>query len=342
MAQNGSASFRIELRFIQRLTWTGDDYALRYEVIIEKEELLNQTGRGRYSRYFQGFTEDIFIEVSLPPGNYRFQVIPYDFFNSPVPGAQWVNFEVLSGGDKLAEGDHEVILINPGNETSRTEMIISIPGQPDIDVDNRQELPRDEIPEPQIQGQTAAQPETEPEIITITVTEAFNRFDIYLGAAYIPLLPLYNDNKFFFGENISYISAGLRAGVVSARRSFVSPGLELSVSWRIYESLQAITVDFYYISQMRIFNSSRSEASSGASNSVCAFNFRLGAGVSLLSDIPPVSTTGQYSLHANIGLSFLFLVTPRLYIEAGADYSQFFTLDHFGFFRPWIGIGARL
>ncbi|MCL2245436.1 MAG: hypothetical protein FWC03_13375, partial [Treponema sp.] len=123
MAQNGSASFRIELRFIQRLTWTGDDYALRYEVIIEKEELLNQTGRGRYSRYFQGFTEDIFIEVSLPPGNYRFQVIPYDFFNSPVPGAQWVNFEVLSGGDKLAEGDHEVILINPGNETSRTEMI---------------------------------------------------------------------------------------------------------------------------------------------------------------------------------------------------------------------------
>jgi len=298
------ANFRMELRFIQRLTWTGDPYALRYEVIIEKEE------QNRYSRFHQSFTNNEYIEVSLPPGNYRFQVIPYDFFNSPVPSSQWTNFEVLSGGDKLAEGDHEVVLLNPDNEASRTEIIITVPEQSTAETE---------------------QIETEPEIIPV----AANIFDIYLGAVYIPLLPLYNDNEFFFGENISLISAGLRLGLVSAKQRYLSPGFELLTSWRMYETTQAITFDFHFLLQIRLLNKR-------TANSVCAFNIRIGAGVSLLSDIPPVSTTGKFSLHANIGLSFLVLVLPKMYLEIGADYSQFFTLDHFGFFRPWIGIGVRL
>jgi len=63
-----------EPRSVQRLTWVGDRYATRYEVIIEKDE------DGKYTRTLQEFTTDFFIEVSLPPGKYRFQVIPYDFF----------------------------------------------------------------------------------------------------------------------------------------------------------------------------------------------------------------------------------------------------------------------
>ena len=172
-------NFRMELRFIQRLTWTGDQYALRYEVIIEREELLNESEPGRYSRFFQSFTENEYIEVSLPPGNYRFQVIPYDFFNSPVPGAQWVNFEVLSGDNRLTQGDYEVVLINPEDDTSRTEITISIPGQSTDETDQQQEV---------------LQAETEQEKGPITALVPFNQFDIYLGAVYIPLLPLYNDN----------------------------------------------------------------------------------------------------------------------------------------------------
>ena len=128
---------------------------------------------------------------------------------------------------------------------------------------------------------------------------------------------------------MSLIGAGLRVGVVSAKQNYVSPGLELLASWRMYETTQAITVDLNILSQMRFINGRT------------ALNMRFGAGVSLLSEIQPVSATGQYSIHANIGLSFLVLVLPKLYFEIGADYSQFFTLDNFGFFRPWIGIGAR-
>ena len=318
------ANFRMELRFIQRLTWTGDQYAMRYEVIIEREELFSEDERGRYSRFHQSFTENEFIEVSLPPGNYRFQVIPYDFFNLPVPSAQWINFEVLSGDAKLAQGDHEVTLLNPGDETSKTEIIISIPGHSTAETDRRQEETQQEV----------LQTEAEQETIAAAVPSAVNRFDVYLGAVYMPLLPLYNNNEFFLGENMSLIGAGLRAGVVSAKQGYVSPGLELLASWRIFETTQAITIDLNFLSQIRFINRR-------TANSICALNVSLGAGVSMLSDIPPVSVSGQYSLHINIGLSFLALVLPKMYLEIGADYSQFFTFDHFGFFRPWIGIGVR-
>jgi len=103
-AQN--PGYYTELRFVQRLTWVGDEYATRYEVIIEKEE------DGKYKRAHQEFTTAFFIEVSLSPGKYRYQVIPYDFFNIPVPVTEWMNFEVLRGS-KPANPD--LIILRDGN-----------------------------------------------------------------------------------------------------------------------------------------------------------------------------------------------------------------------------------
>jgi len=79
-----------ESHFVQRLTWVGDEYAIRYEVTIEKEE------DGEYKKVLQEFTTVFFIEVSLPHGKYRYQVIPYDFFGYPVPETEWMDFEVKS------------------------------------------------------------------------------------------------------------------------------------------------------------------------------------------------------------------------------------------------------
>jgi len=78
-----------EVKYIQRFVWTGGENALHYEVIFERE--LN----GRYSRYLRETTKSQFIEVSLPPGHYRFRVIPYDILGKPAEGSQWVNIEVL-------------------------------------------------------------------------------------------------------------------------------------------------------------------------------------------------------------------------------------------------------
>jgi hypothetical protein len=128
-----SSGYFMELRFVQRLTWVGDEYATRYEVIIEKEE------DGKYKRAYREFTTAFFIEVSLSPGKYRYQVIPYDFFNHPVPVTEWMNFEVQRGIaqnqlNNYVPGEHEIIIINPDEPESRKTVNItgSKPANPDL------------------------------------------------------------------------------------------------------------------------------------------------------------------------------------------------------------------
>jgi hypothetical protein len=77
-----------EPRFVHRLAWTGDINALRYEVVIEKEEY------GGFRELYREFTDMSFIEVSLSPGRYRFGVTPYDYLNRVAQVSGWMNFEV--------------------------------------------------------------------------------------------------------------------------------------------------------------------------------------------------------------------------------------------------------
>ena len=89
--QAGSYSYQNdESRIIQRLTWKADIYALRYEVIIQEDD------KGVYTEILRHMTENFFIDVSLPPGNYRLAVIPYDFRNLPAGGLNWKNFTIVS------------------------------------------------------------------------------------------------------------------------------------------------------------------------------------------------------------------------------------------------------
>jgi hypothetical protein len=78
-----------EVKYIQRFVWKGGENALHYEVIFEREI------DGTYSRHLREITKAQFIEVSLPPGNYRFRVIPYDILGRPTEGSKWVNIAVL-------------------------------------------------------------------------------------------------------------------------------------------------------------------------------------------------------------------------------------------------------
>ena len=85
-----------------RIAWTKDDYALRYEVLIEKEE------NNKYSPVLSEFTEEPFIYISLPPGNYRLRVIPYDFRDIPGEGTGWKNFKVL--GVTAQDSESQIVM----------------------------------------------------------------------------------------------------------------------------------------------------------------------------------------------------------------------------------------
>jgi hypothetical protein len=79
-----------EQRFIQRLVWVGDEYAFRYEVVIERNE-----GEG-YREYKREFTASSELVISLPLGKYRYCIIPHDYLEQPGEASDWVMLDVVA------------------------------------------------------------------------------------------------------------------------------------------------------------------------------------------------------------------------------------------------------
>jgi len=103
-----------ERRFLQRLVWAGGEYALRYEVVVQKEV------DGRYIAHLRESTETPFIEVSLPPGKYRFRVSSYNILDKLEEVSQWVNIEVR-GVQNEVFGTVPELAANGKDDASGTE-----------------------------------------------------------------------------------------------------------------------------------------------------------------------------------------------------------------------------
>jgi hypothetical protein len=190
--------------------------------------------------------------------------------------------------------DFEVLSGNahPGDGTSRAEIVLTVTAPKAVS--------------------TAAEPEK--------IIEYKNQFDLYLSVAEILLLPINDDSA----AALSYWTA-VRFGIVSAKRRFYNPGMELTASWRTHTML----FDYNIIQQFR------------TTYDRSAHNLRLGTGVSLVSNDDPRWATGQYSVHLNIGASTLYLILKNMFLETGMEYSQLFTTDFPYFFRAWVGLGYR-
>jgi hypothetical protein len=89
------SSFHIEMseegeRFIQRLLWDEAEYAHRYEIRIEEQD-----SAGAYTEILRESCEENFIELSLAPGSYRYQVQAFNILNRPSENSEWIYFRVL-------------------------------------------------------------------------------------------------------------------------------------------------------------------------------------------------------------------------------------------------------
>jgi len=84
---NAQSAEQVQPRTI-RITWSGGDNSLRYQVVIERNV------NGSFRSFLREYTESTFFIVSLMPGEYRYRIIPYDVINRPSTGTQWINFEV--------------------------------------------------------------------------------------------------------------------------------------------------------------------------------------------------------------------------------------------------------
>jgi hypothetical protein len=77
--------------FIQRLSWYPEEYALRYEIVIEAV----LPGTGSYREFIRESTEEDYIDLNLPPGLYRYRVQAYDLFEKPAGNPPWIALEVI-------------------------------------------------------------------------------------------------------------------------------------------------------------------------------------------------------------------------------------------------------
>ncbi|MCL2229764.1 MAG: hypothetical protein FWC01_01580 [Treponema sp.] len=351
------AEFYSEMRFFQRLTWSGDEYAQFYEIIVEKER---QGARNVFEEILHQRTHNYSIEVSLSPGKYRFRVIPFDFLDTQGEGTQWIEFEVYPA---IAPQVHdttykynytgtegEFVLNIMGNNIGRNAEINIVNANGDILVPDEKYITENGRGAQIVFYDVYSVPlaftlnVTNPGGLGISVRKTivftpppppppppppqkpgFNdKNDTFFGIAWMPLFVTYK----YENSNAQFVvleGAGINLSVINKTNNTINMGFELNLSWLNASSLpQFIKGDLNFMAQ--IFSPKNS----------FGFRFRLGAGAGISDSFDLLS------FHFNAGFSFLLFVSKRAYIELGVD-SVFWNYDELfsGGLRPFAGIGWR-
>jgi hypothetical protein len=350
-----------DLRFIQRLTWEGQEYAYRYEVIIEKREAAG------FAEAIREFTTQPFIEVSLAPGEYRYGVLTYDLFDVPAEAPPWTSFEVLlalqpevynfsPAGFYLDEDTVWEVSLGGGNLTPQAEIYLRLlgPGGDRI-------IPSRYIPSPRgdsgqlvfvLDNLTPGAYEVyvkNPgglEASRGTFTIAYRKpVDLNVSLNYAPLVPLYGALNDFFDAPVFPLAVAARISFVPFKRVWGYLGVELVPFWT---ALSAKGEGYEVLAQYMGAHANLLYQK-WLPNRTMAFNFRLGGGMVLLDDLHfEFSNGSSESLQtlmpsAGAGLSFMWFVNKPFFVELGAEYLHFFSVDNPspGYLRPIIGGGYQ-
>lgn len=83
-----------EKNFKQKISWEGDQNALEYKVEVFSKE-------SEKSTFYT--TGETFIVFSLPPGEYKFKIITYDFFGHEALESNWQDFTISKAYQPVIE-----------------------------------------------------------------------------------------------------------------------------------------------------------------------------------------------------------------------------------------------
>ncbi|MDR2516382.1 MAG: hypothetical protein LBC88_03255 [Spirochaetaceae bacterium] len=348
------------VRFFQRLAWAEQAYVYRYEVLIEREE------GGGFRELSRDFTGERFIEVSLPPGRYRYRVTPWDLLDRPGEPSEWSAFEVLIARDPelrefaphaffLDEGMSWVLTVNGRNLEPGAEVYLRHP-----------ETERQAIrPEEYTSSGTSARlvfnlRSLAPGDYEVYVKNpggldtslgvfaiAFRKpVDFYAALGYAPLFPVYGALTNYMGGFLP-LGAAVRAGIIPLKRVTGFLGVELAAYWHYVDVSLTDTYGTPINVNGHIANGQLNMVfQKWLPNRVMSFSVRVGGGaamfissVSAYSGIP--ATAAILAPLVGGGVSFSWLVRRPLFIEAGVDFSHWLTEDGLppGYIRPWLGAG---
>ena len=353
-------------RFVQRFSWQSVEYALQYEVIFERE--IN----GIFHSAFSEFTEDSFIEVSLPPGRYRLRIIPYDVRNIPAEGTEWRIFDILPAwqprftnfspavvyleehaqhsldvfGENFTQGSElylqgpEQEIINPAQtiiqNSNHARLVFNYaqltPGIYEIHIRNPGGL------ESVISGLRIAIPDPDSQeieqarIVLDTENEQIKKGLPFDIFASIAWAPFI---PYYEGEGGSFKNTPSTTG--AAIRVGIITDKDF---FDIYPGFD-LAFSRYSVGEEQTINATLNLLAQKRINDAAAINFRLGIGFTYLSNLEIEALSFQHN-HTNLGLSFVWQAFAPLFFEAGIEYTNYFTNYASGCFRPWIGFGFRL
>jgi hypothetical protein len=346
-AQQTQADSFAQTRFYQRLHWIGDENALRYEIIVEKEE------DGVYVKAQQLNTTEYSIIVSLTPGKYRYRVIPYDYLDHPAPGIEWIEFEVIPAFRPEVDTytqefnyrlTRERIVINLlGRNLHQKAEIILKEEDGTVFSPNRIDIAQDGSSIRLVFNNAyLLKPNFFVEIINpgglytkigvqISIYAPLPQpFDIYLNAAMMPMISLFGTGNWIQENDIALPGAALRAGVIyNPDNTPFGIGIDVCGSFFVIDLTQLILIDINAMTQV---NNQRENM---------ALKFRAGFGFSNIINENDKNSKWQ-KLHFNFGASCLWVLWQQMYLEAGIDCVSW-SKDgiYTGILRPSVGLGWR-
>ncbi|MDR1626057.1 MAG: hypothetical protein LBT33_05900 [Spirochaetia bacterium] len=349
-----------QLRFVQRIAWEGEEHAYRYEITIEK-----QSGAG-FVPAIKDFTAENFIEVSLSAGHYRYRIAVHDLFDMPGAPSAWREFDVRPALPPeirafspeafwLDEDSAWTLSLDGRNLTQKAEAclrsrdgggrIVPLAYIPGPSGTNARLVFDPEALQPGLYEVYIKNPgglETQRGTIRIAYRRAV---DIDLSLGYGPLVPLYGDLNTFFDKPVFPLGLTARAGFLPLKRTWAYLGLELvpfltllSTSGTGYEAFARY--EGLHVNAL---------LQKWLPNRTLALNFRLGAGFALLDNLhfefSTETTEPLRTLMSSLGggFSLMWLASDPFFLEAGAEYMHFFSVDPVspGYLRPILGGGYR-
>ncbi|MDR2079508.1 MAG: hypothetical protein LBP74_07305, partial [Treponema sp.] len=338
-------------RILQRLNWLGDEFASRYEIIIEAQEEW-----GGYREILRRPTEDTFIEVSLSPGKYRYKVVVYDLLGRVGHEMDWslldviralppeltkINPEsflidkedqgevILSGRNLIEESEVFLVLIGdeggsvikplawlPDPSGNRARIVLDkkslLPGRYEVHVRNPGDL----------------------EVWLDTLQVAYYRLlDVNLMAGYVPMVPLYGHVFSLSKEKLYFLGTLMRLSINPMARKNIAFELEpFFYTARPFRFSREADVpdglgDPFFFTGVKAYGLYRAPFAKDR----MVFNLRFGGGL-LLMNISNYADMGSsdYKYGSAIslvpvisaGISLQFMITKSLFVEAGASFTH--------------------
>jgi hypothetical protein len=341
------SSYRLDEngRILQRISWMRSN-AFYYEVEIEQ-----QIAAGEWRQIAKEKTEELFIEVSLAPGMYRYRILSYNVLGREASATEWAGIRVFATRDpKIERTIPEAYYVEQATDDFTLVLEgINLMENADVYIISKKEGAGRIMPE-SVQYSEGENSITlafrtaglglGPYNIVVTnpgklqtvykgFAVKFRRpMDINVSLGYAPLIPLYGYIFDSFSSPLYPVSFYGRINAVPLKRLWGFVGAEFTPQFALLKTggdsytVNGTMMSFTFDALYQYWFPART----------MAVNIRLGGGLMAITDISFEHDDGSSSEQVgtilplmNAGVSFEWLLWRNLFVEAGLEYTQHFS-----------------